>query len=109
MRAARVADGDLALLTCRRRLLDAQPVRPGRGLAGVGEHERPEELDCVRVDLRLPARERRAEVEIAGAGRCARLVLPLALLAAGLAFGIVVTGGRPLLASGALSLRVGGQ
>ena len=62
--AARVADGDLGLLGRGRGLLDAEPVRPGGGLAVVGEDERAEELDGVGVELRLPAGEGRAEVHV---------------------------------------------
>ena len=60
LRAARVADGHLALLVRRGWLLDAEPVGPGRRLAVLGQHERAEQLHGVGVELRLPARERRA-------------------------------------------------
>ena len=65
LRAARVVDGHLALLVGGRRLLDAEPVRPGGRLAVLEQHERAEQLDGVGVELRLPPRERRAEVEVA--------------------------------------------
>ena len=67
LRAARVADGHLALLVRRRGLLDAEPVRPRRRLAVLVQDDRAEQLDGVGVELRLPLRERRAEVEVARA------------------------------------------
>src|SRR5438128_12289046 len=98
LRAARVADGHLALLVRRRRLLDAEPVRPCRRAPVVDEHKRAEQLRRVGVELRLPLRQRHAEVEVAGAGRDALLVLPLPLLAARLLLSVIGTSRCSLLA-----------
>lgn len=108
LRSARVADGHLALLVRRRRLLDAEPLCPRRSLPVVSKHERAEQLHRVGVDLRLPPREGRAQVEIAGASGDARLVLPLPLLAARLPLGVVAVGGRALLARRLLSVGLRG-
>jgi len=60
LRTARVPGSHLPLRG-RRRLVDAQPVRPGRRAAVVLEDDRAEELDRLRVELRLPARGRSSE------------------------------------------------
>src|SRR5581483_6927057 len=100
----------LALLVRRRRLLDAEPVRPRGRLAVVDEDERTEQLDRVGVRLRLPLREGGAEVEVACSRRGAGLVVALALLAAGLRRGVVGRGGRLApLALALCSLRLGGS
>ena len=92
LRSARVADGHLALLVRRGRLLNAEAVRPSGCLAVVEQHERTEQLHRVGVELRLPLRERRAEIEVAGAGGDPVFVLALSLLAARLLLGVVGAG-----------------
>src|SRR4051812_44366608 len=91
--AARIADSQLALLVLGRRLLDAQPVRPRCRAAVLDHDERPEQLHRVGVELRLPAGERRAQVEVSRPGRYALLVVALPLLAPSRALGVICGGG----------------
>src|SRR6266542_824313 len=74
--------------------LDAEPMRPRRRLAVMDQGKRAEQLHRVGVELRLPAGQRRAEVEVARASRNPRLVVAQSLLAMGLLLGVVRRGAR---------------
>jgi len=56
----------------------------------VQQRKRAEQLERVRVELRLPAGEGGGEVEVARASRDPRLVVALPLLATGLLLGVVL-------------------
>ena len=66
------------------------------------QYERAKQLHGVRVELRLPACERRAEVEVARPRRHTRLVVALALLTARLLLRVLLRRRRPSCGSLAL-------